>query len=136
MARTPVSLPSISADRRGIRRLARSACPAGVVWVRDADHPEAARSDVLPFIFAAGRLRKQLDPFAAQRPSGGAQRAVREIDVLVAALLADNPDTTADDARGAAGSYASWVLAHVPTTHARLRGLALAGWWPNRRAVA
>ena len=136
MPRTAAAiLPTISSDRRGIRRLARGACPAGVAWIRDTTHPEAARTPELPFIFAADRLRRPLDPFAAQRPRAGAQRAVRELDLLVAALLERDPQISPADVRAAAVSYARWVTAAVPTTHARLRGLALASWWSSWSAA-
>ena len=131
-----MSLPAISSDRRGIRRLARTACPSGVVWISDAVHPETARAATLPFIFAVGRLRAAIDPFAVQRPSAGSQRGVRELDLVVAAMLQMDPEVSADVVRRGAAHYAGWIVNNVPTTHARLRGQALAGWWPSWMATA
>lgn len=135
-ATATAQLPILSTDRAAVRRLAEAACPATVVWVGGSSHPEGARYAELPFVFASGRVRAAVDPLAAQRTArAGNERAVRELELLCAALLAEYEHVAPPEVWMAAVDYAHFVIRNPPPQQARLRGVTLAGWWQATRGV-
>lgn len=101
------------ADRVALRDRLVTAAPDGLIWLDSTSlrHPEATRAARLAFPFALGRI------------SGvEGKRTVREAELVLEGLRPDQDDATALE------SYARFVLATVPTIHARLTGRTLAAW--------
>lgn len=115
-AQTNQSLDTVH-PRNPVRRLTDRLIPDGLCWLAapGLPHPEAARADQLAFPFLVGRLERD-----------GVMVTVHEAELVVAASLAAGRSETqaADDL----GEYARFVVASVPTVHARLGGRALAAW--------
>jgi hypothetical protein len=100
-----------------VRKLTDRLLPADLCWLPTAGlpHPEAARADELAFPFLIGR-----------REQAGSTKTVREAELVVAAALAAGREE--EQIQADLVSYARFVVACVPTVHARLGGHTLAAW--------